>query len=43
MKVSEVLRLLHDDGWSLVCDTWQPPAVQAPVEAWPGNGSREAE
>jgi hypothetical protein len=34
MKVSEVLRLLHDDGWYLAATRGSHPPVQAPYEAW---------
>jgi predicted RNA binding protein YcfA (HicA-like mRNA interferase family) len=33
MKVSDVLRLLHDDGWFSRRDSWQSQAVQASCKA----------
>jgi len=44
MKIAEVLRLLHEDGWYLVATRGEPPPVQAPDQAWsrdcPGQAQR---
>jgi predicted RNase H-like HicB family nuclease len=42
MKVREAIEIMQADGWYLVATRGQPPAIQAPCEAWPCDDCRKA-